>query len=81
MNSSRIFGHFENWRMFLIYGVVGGVFLFFTIRLFTLQVITGQTFIDQANENRIKNVSESTQRGIINDRNGYVLARNVPSYT
>ncbi len=80
MNSSRIFGHFENWRMFLIYGVVGGVFLFFTIRLFTLQVITGQTFIDQANENRIKNVSESTQRGIITDRNGYVLARNVPSY-
>jgi penicillin-binding protein 2 len=80
MNSSRIFGHFENWRMFIVFGVVGGVFLFFTARLFNLQVISGQSFVDQANENRIKNVSEPTQRGIITDRNGFVLASNAPSY-
>jgi penicillin-binding protein 2 len=80
MNSSRTSGHFENWRMYLVYAVVSGIFLFFMSRLFSLQVITGQSFVDQANENRIKNVSEPTQRGIITDRNGYVLARNVPSY-
>jgi len=80
MNNNRQTGHFENWRIYLVFALVGGVFIFFTFRLFSLQVINGQSFVDQANENRIKNVSEPTQRGIITDRNGYVLARNVPSY-
>ena len=40
----------------------------------------GQDFLDQANENRIKNISIATQRGIIFDRNGFVLARNTASY-
>ncbi|HEX7555948.1 MAG TPA: penicillin-binding protein 2, partial [Leptolinea sp.] len=80
MNSSQTINHFENWRMLVVFGIVGGVFVYFMVRLFSLQVINGQSFVDQADENRIKNVSEPTQRGIIMDRNGYVLARNVPSY-
>lgn len=80
MSTNQQIGHFANWRLMIVLGLVAAVFLFFVVRLFSLQVINSQTFIDQANENRIKNVSEPTQRGIITDRNGYVLARNVASY-
>jgi penicillin-binding protein 2 len=37
-------------------------------------------FLAQADENRTTNISVPTQRGQILDRNGFVLARNVPSY-
>jgi len=80
MNTGRLIHPFEKWRLFIVFGVVGAVFLFFATRLFSLQVINGSSFADQAEENRTRNVSEPTQRGIITDRNGYVLARNVPSY-
>jgi penicillin-binding protein 2 len=80
MNNGQQKNNFENWRIFLVLGLVGAVFLFYMYRLFSLQIINGKSFSDQADENRIKNVSEITQRGIITDRNGYVLARNVPSY-
>jgi penicillin-binding protein 2 len=80
MNSSRSVHPFEKWRLFVVFAVVGGVFLFFAARLFNLQVISGASFLHQADTNRTRNVSEPTQRGIITDRNGYVLARNVPSY-
>jgi penicillin-binding protein 2 len=80
MNSSHPIRPFANWRLFVVFVVIGGVFLFFAVRLFSLQVINGGSFIAQAETNRTRNVSEPTQRGIITDRNGYVLARNVPSY-
>lgn len=80
MNSSRNYGHFQGWRMIVVLALVAAVFVFYMFRLLSLQVIAGQVYVDQANENRIKNVSEPTQRGIITDRNGFVLARNAPSY-
>ena len=40
----------------------------------------GQSYLAQADENRTTRVSDTTQRGIIYDRNGIVLARNVASY-
>lgn len=70
----------ELWRLYIVIAVVVGVFLFFAFRLFSLQIINGQLFVNQSVENRTRNVSEPTQRGIITDRNGFVLARNVPSY-
>lgn len=80
MRTEQPLGRFEAWRMYVVYAIIGGVFLFFTFRLFSLQIIDGESFVARADENRIKDVSEATQRGIITDRNGYVLARNVPSY-
>ncbi len=80
MNSNRNFGHFQFWRMSVVLGLIAAIFVFYMFRLFSLQVISGQDYVDQADENRIKNVSEPTQRGIITDRNGFVLARNAPSY-
>ncbi|MDZ4158388.1 MAG: penicillin-binding protein 2, partial [Anaerolineaceae bacterium] len=56
------------------------VFGFFVIRLFTLQILDGKLYLAQADENRTTSIKVQTQRGIIYDRNGYVLARNVASY-
>lgn len=80
MNSNPKRSELENWRFSVVLGIIGLVFLFYMFRLFSLQVISGQSFIDRADENRVKDVSEPTQRGIITDRNGFVLARNAPSY-
>ncbi|TLN28598.1 hypothetical protein FDZ74_00285, partial [bacterium] len=48
--------------------------------MFSLQVINGAVYAAQAEENRTTKISVATSRGLIYDRNGYVLARNVPSY-
>jgi penicillin-binding protein 2 len=72
--------HFQLWRMLIFYSLVVLVFGFFAMRLFSLQVIQGASFSEQATDNRTRQVSVQTQRGIIFDRNGYVLARNIASY-
>ena len=56
------------------------LFGFYAFRLFNLQVLDGQSYLAQADENRTTRVSDTTQRGIIYDRNGIVLARNIASY-
>jgi len=71
---------FESWRLTLVYVVMGLVFMFFTVRLFNLQVIQGEDYATRADDNRTTTVNIPTQRGIIYDRNGFVLARNVASY-
>lgn len=68
------------WRLWIIYGLIGFVFLYYGYRLFELQVLNGADYIARANDNRITEVSIPTERGIIYDRNGYVLARNTASY-
>jgi penicillin-binding protein 2 len=70
----------ERWRFKIIYAILIIVFTIYTIRLFNLQVIKGEAYLEQAEENRIRNVSVQTQRGSIVDRNDYVLARNAASY-
>jgi penicillin-binding protein 2 len=70
----------EPWRLFIVYGLVIGLFFFYAFRLFSLQVLDGPNFLSQAEDNRTVRVSDTTQRGIIYDRNGIVLARNIASY-
>ncbi|MBI9048380.1 MAG: penicillin-binding protein 2 [Anaerolineaceae bacterium] len=67
-------------RMRFLYIILGAIFLFYMIRLFSLQIIEGPDYLALAEENRISNISVATQRGVIYDRNGYVLARNIPSF-
>ena len=73
-------GFFENWRYWVVYGLMAAVFGFFIFRLFNLLIINGEVYAAQAEENRTTEVSMQTSRGLIYDRNGFVLARNVPSY-
>ena len=70
----------EEWRIRFIYFLVVGVFGFYVLRLFSLQILENDLFMGQAEEKRITNISVQTERGIIFDRNGVVLARNIASY-
>jgi penicillin-binding protein 2 len=71
---------FQNWRLYVVYGIILFVFGFFTFRLFSLQVINGADYLTRAEDNRTMTINVPTQRGIIYDRNGFVLARNTASY-
>ncbi len=71
---------FEAWRLVTVYIVVVLVFVAFLFRLLRLQVIEGSNWKTSAVDNYTFEVSVPAPRGIIYDRNGYVLARNVASY-
>lgn len=60
--------------------VTGIVFTIFVGRLFNLQVLQQPKWLNQAGDQRIINLSIPTLRGTILDRNGTILARNIPSY-
>ncbi len=72
--------HLEAWRFRVIYLLVALLFGYYAFRLLDYQVLRGPNFVSQADENRTTKVSDPTQRGIIYDRNGIVLARNIASY-
>ncbi len=72
--------NFENWRLTITYLIIGIIFGYFILKLFNYQIIQGSSFLSQAEENRTSELNIQTQRGLIYDRNGYVLARNIPSY-
>lgn len=71
---------FEPWRMRLVIGGLVLVLLIYIWRVFMLSVVQGQDYLEIAEENRISTITLFADRGIIYDRNGYVLARNVASY-
>jgi penicillin-binding protein 2 len=68
------------WRI-IVFGIaIIGVFLIYLGRLFSLQILESPDWVAQAEENRISEINLPTQRGIIFDRNDYILAQNIPSY-
>jgi len=71
---------YEKWRYIVLYILIATVFGYFLLRLFEVQILQGANFIAQADENRSETINEAAVRGTIYDRNGYVLAENVPSY-
>lgn len=60
--------------------MVGIVVLYYIFQLFNYQIVSGAVYRAQAEDNRTSEISDPTQRGIIYDRNGVVLARNEPAY-
>lgn len=56
------------------------VFTALTARLWDLQVINGAQYRTLSEQNRILRVPVGAERGNIVDRNGYVLARNIPGF-
>ena len=71
---------FEAWRMTVIYIIVLFAFIALLLRLINLQIFQNTDFSARAIENYTRAVSVPAPRGIIYDRNGYILARNVASY-
>jgi penicillin-binding protein 2 len=68
-------------RTLVFYAVLGLVAVGLIARLFQLQILQGETYVEQAFENRVTRVSDPAPRGVIYDRRGVQLVRNVPSFT
>lgn len=79
-NRGNQFQQLEGWRIKVLYFLIIAIFGYYAIRLFNLQILQSAVYLGQSEENRTKEISMPTQRGIILDRNGVVLARNVASY-
>lgn len=71
---------FPAWRFWVVYGLMALTATLFGARLFTLQILEYPQWLARASENYTKVISISPRRGIIYDRNGYLLARNIASY-
>jgi penicillin-binding protein 2 len=71
---------FERWRIISFYVIIALVLGYYTIRLFTLQVIQGAEYTQKSLNNSTSRITIPSTRGIIYDRNGYVLAKNIASY-
>jgi penicillin-binding protein 2 len=78
--SSSLHNTLNPWRIYIFGGILAIVFFLYGFRLFSYQIIEYEQWLAQADENRTSQVNIPAQRGIIYDRNGFVLARNIPSY-
>jgi penicillin-binding protein 2 len=70
----------QPWRILVFAGLLLVVILIYVTRLFTLQIIQGAQWSAQAESNRTRTINIPAARGVIYDRNGVVLARNLASY-
>ena len=68
------------WRILIVYAVIIVVVIVIAYRLLALQVLGEQSWTGQAVDNYEDTISDPAPRGIIYDRNGFILARNVASY-
>lgn len=81
MNSSpTLRNSLEPSRIVVFAVVVGLIFGVYLARLYTLQIHQGAEWIALAEANRTEVLNIPAARGIIYDRNGTILARNIPSY-
>lgn len=78
--SERAAAHIPLWRLLLTYAVSIILLVVFAVRLYQLQVIEGESYRLIADENRFTSVSLPAARGIVYDRNGFQLVRNVPAF-
>jgi penicillin-binding protein 2 len=67
------------WRLMFVYVGFIAIFLIIFARAFDLQVIKGYGFLNKAEGNRVQLLTSHAPRGVIYDRNGKILAQNVPS--
>ncbi|MFC3193045.1 penicillin-binding protein 2 [Marinicella sediminis] len=76
---------FQERRLFTERTVIAGIIILITFallisRYFYLQVISHQSYLQQAEQNRIKYSRINPTRGLIYDRNGVLLAENITAY-
>jgi len=71
---------FQGWRLIFFRTVMFTIFAIFIARVYYLQFAQGASFNADAEENRIQALPVAAPRGAIIDRNGVILARNVPAF-
>jgi len=69
------------WNVFAVGGIFFIVALIFTVRLFTLQVVHGESYASQSTENMLRRSLIVAERGILYDRYGELLAWNELDHT
>jgi penicillin-binding protein 2 len=79
-NPSTLENTVSVWRIFIFGGILLVIFAIYLVRLITLQVIQYEEWRALAEENRTHQINIQAARGIVYDRNGIVLAQNIPSY-
>ena len=79
-SSSSLHNNLQPWRIIVFFLLIVIVLVVFIGRLFTLQIIQGPQWLAQAEDNRTEVINMPASRGVIYDRNGTVLARNIASY-
>src|SRR5919108_814027 len=81
MSSETVNKHqVPRWRVLVVYGLIVAILGLIIYRLVSLQVLGQQSWVTQAVDNFEDTISDPAARGIIYDRNGFILARNVASY-
>ena len=72
---------FARPRRFIALGLsILVVFTGLTARLYDLQITNGAYYRSLSEQNRVLRIPVAAERGNITDRNGYVLARNLPGF-
>jgi len=79
-NRSFVGSVIDRRRFFLAFLILVFVFATFTVKLTSMQIVHGQEFRDQAENNRTRVRILPSKRGVIYDANGIILAKNEPSF-
>jgi penicillin-binding protein 2 len=66
-------------RVAILGGILLAIFAALFLRLWALQVLTGQKYVDQAQANSFRTLPVPAKRGLILDRNSVPLVTNTPS--
>lgn len=72
--------NFRGFYQFIPLLILCLVFALLVMRLFTLQIVRASYYSRLSDENRIRTVLIPAPRGIIFDRNGNALVRNIPAF-
>jgi penicillin-binding protein 2 len=67
-------------RLWVFRGIVILVFLIFALQMWRLQIVEGEHYRMLADRNRFRLVPIEAARGVIYDRHGCILVRNIPSF-
>ncbi len=68
-------------RLTVLLVVISGLLLILAVRLWQVQIVQGEYFLRQAEENRLRVTSIAAPRGLIKDRKGRPLTLNRPAFT
>lgn len=78
--SSSLKNEVQPWRIAIFGLVLVAVFVIYEVRLFTYQIVQADRYQAAAQDNSRREVNSPAPRGVIYDRNGTILARNIASY-
>src|SRR5271169_3036430 len=75
------FGRSPEKKMNLLLSVISVAFFLIVARLFYIQILNYPYYRNLSDVNSLRLIPEKAPRGIITDRNGEILATNVPTYS